>query len=68
MNKSVLFPLVNRHRDKILSAQRYIWKNPETGYRAYKTAAYMEKLFETIGYRLTRAVTYQEDGSILLTP
>ncbi len=57
MNKSVLFPLVDRHRDEILSAQRYIWKNPETGYREYKTAAYMEKLFENLGYRLTRAET-----------
>ena len=23
---------VEKHREKILAAERYIWKNPETGY------------------------------------
>ncbi len=55
MNKTLLFPMVDRYRDKILAAERYIWKNPETGYKEYKTSAYMEKLFEDLGYRLTRA-------------
>lgn len=55
MDKSALFPLVDLHRDKILEVERFIWKNPETGYKEYKTSAYMEKLFEELGYRLQRA-------------
>ena len=33
---------VDRHRQLILDAERYIWKNPETGYKEYKTSKYME--------------------------
>ncbi|MBE7063006.1 MAG: amidohydrolase [Ruminococcaceae bacterium] len=55
MDKNKLFPLVDRHRDAIFSAERHIWKNPETGYKEYKTASYLETLFEDLGYRLTRA-------------
>ncbi len=55
MQRTILFPMVDRHRDTILAAERHIWKNPETGYKEYKTAAYMEKLFENLGYRLHRA-------------
>lgn len=55
MDKNKLFPLVDRHRDAIFAAERHIWKNPETGYKEYKTTSYMEKLFEDLGYRLTRA-------------
>ena len=32
---------VDKNRDLILEAERYIWKNPETGYKEYKTTAYM---------------------------
>ncbi|MBE7024894.1 MAG: amidohydrolase [Ruminococcaceae bacterium] len=55
MKKSAIFSSVDLHRDKILAAERFIWENPETGYREYRTGAYMEKLFEDLGYRLTRA-------------
>lgn len=46
---------VDKHRALILEAERYIWNNPETGYKEYKTSAYMEKQFEKLGYELTRA-------------
>lgn len=46
---------VDKHRQKILDALDYIWKNPETGYREVKTSAYLEKEFEGLGYTLTRA-------------
>ena len=44
-----------KHREKILSAFDYFWKNPETGYREVKTAAYLAKAFEELGYTLTYA-------------
>lgn len=47
--------LVTRHRDEILSAERYIWQHPETGFHEWNTSAYLEGLFESAGYSLCRA-------------
>lgn len=46
---------VDKHREMILEAERYIWKNPETGYKEYKTSAYMEKKFREFGYEVKKA-------------
>ena len=46
---------IEKHRSLILEAERYIWKNPETGYKELKTSKYMENAFEALGYQLTRA-------------
>ena len=46
---------VEKHRKLILDAERYIWNNPETGYREVKTSKYMEEIFEGLGYELVRA-------------
>ena len=46
---------VEKNRRLILDAERYIWKNPETGYREKKTSAYMAEAFEKLGYKLTYA-------------
>lgn len=46
---------VENNRSLILEAERYIWNNPETGYREVKTSKYMEEQFEALGYELTRA-------------
>lgn len=46
---------VDKHRQKILDALDYIWKNPETGYREVKTSAYLEKEYEKLGYELVKA-------------
>jgi len=46
---------VDKHAQKILDAQNYIWANPETGYREFKTSAYMEKAFREMGYDLVLA-------------
>ncbi len=48
--------VVEKYRELILAAERYIWKNPETGYREVKTTAYLAERFEELGYNLTRAV------------
>lgn len=47
--------LVDQHRERILQSFAYFWKNPETGYREVKTAAYLAKEFEKLGYILTHA-------------
>ena len=50
-----LFDAVDKHRQLIFDAERYIWKNPETGYKEYKTSKYMAENFEKLGYKLTYA-------------
>ena len=47
--------LVDQHRERILQSFDYFWKNPETGYREVKTAAYLANAFEELGYTLTYA-------------
>jgi len=47
--------MVSRHRQLILDALDYIWKNPETGYKEWKTHAYLEEAFAKLGYELTLA-------------
>lgn len=47
--------LVDRHRERILQSFDYFWKNPETGYREVKTAAYLANAFEELGYILNYA-------------
>ena len=46
---------VEKHRQLILDAERYIWKNPETGYKEFKTSRYLAERFEELGYKLTYA-------------
>ncbi len=46
---------IEKHKQKILDAERHIWKNPETGYREWKTHAYMKAQFEALGYELVEA-------------
>ncbi len=46
---------VNKHRELILNALDYIWKNPETGYKEWKTHKYLKDAFEALGYEITEA-------------
>ena len=46
---------VEKHKQLILDAERYIWKNPETGYKEYKTSAFMAESFKKLGYELNMA-------------
>ena len=50
-----LLNAVDKHRQLILDAERYIWANPETGYKEYKTSKYMAENFEKLGYKLNYA-------------
>ena len=46
---------VEKHRGLILEAERYIWNNPEVGYKEFKTNEYMARKFRELGYELTMA-------------
>lgn len=47
--------LVEKFRDYLYKAERDLWNMPESGYKEYKTDAYMKKEFEKLGYELTVA-------------
>ena len=47
--------IVDKYQDLILSAEKYIWENPESGYKEYKTNAYMIENFTKLGYTVNRA-------------
>ena len=47
--------LIEKHKDLILRAERYIWENPEVGFKEFKTDAFMKNEFRKLGYELTEA-------------
>lgn len=52
---STIIKNVDKYRDLIADAERYIWAHPETGYREVETTAYLKKTFEELGYDVTLA-------------
>ncbi len=46
---------VEPHHAMMRKAERDIWASPETGFREWKTNAYMKERFEELGYTLTMA-------------
>ena len=57
MNKTLdaVIQAVEEYKDTILAAERHIWNNPESGYREWKTHAYLKEQFEALGYTVTEA-------------
>ena len=51
----IIFDAIEESKEKILATERYIWTNPETGFREVKTTKYMEEKFEALGYELIKA-------------
>ncbi len=47
--------IVAGQRELMFAAERHIWQNPETGYREWKTNAYLTEQFEKLGYQLVQA-------------
>ncbi|MBQ2696967.1 MAG: amidohydrolase [Clostridia bacterium] len=46
---------IDSYRDLIVDTLDYIWKNPETGYREWKTNKYMAETFKKLGYDIVEA-------------
>jgi len=53
--KTTLIAAVEKYREQILAAERYIWNHPETGFRETKTSEYLEREYEALGYKLVKA-------------
>ncbi len=47
--KKRLLDAVEARADDIIAAGEWIWRNPEVGYREYKTAEYTAKIFSELG-------------------
>jgi len=47
--------LVDKYREFLITAEKYIWRNPEIGYKEWKTSAYLEERFAELGYEVNRA-------------
>ncbi len=45
---------VNKYLKTMVDADKYIWENPEVGYKEFKTNEYMLKEFEKLGYKTYR--------------
>ncbi len=43
--------VLDDYKQMILDAERHIWKNPETGYREYKTTEFLISQFKQLGYK-----------------
>lgn len=46
---------VEKYKEMILDAERFIWQHPETGYKEFETSAYMADAFKKLGYELVMA-------------
>ena len=44
------YELVENNKQLVLDAEKYIWANPEPGYKEFKTNAYMLEQFRKLGY------------------
>lgn len=55
MNTQFYLDIVNKHREEIFAAERYIWQHPESGYKEWNTSKYLAEIFENAGYTLTYA-------------
>ncbi len=51
----ILIKAVEKYEQLMLDAEKYIWANPETGYKEVKTHKYLKEKFEELGYTLTEA-------------
>ena len=50
-----IYELIEQNKDYILNAERWLWNNPEPGFKEFKTNQFMADEFEKMGYQLTLA-------------
>lgn len=50
-----LIDAVEKHKQLILDAERWLWAHPETGYKEFESSKYMQDKFTELGYELSLA-------------
>ena len=58
--KRVLAKRVDKHQKLIVDAFNYIWANPETGYKEWKTHAYLKDVFCLLAIPLPKQITFRD--------
>lgn len=53
--QQMLIRKTDQERERVLSAERWLWTHPQTGYHEWEANKYMTDAFEQMGYTLTRA-------------
>lgn len=48
----IIFDEIEEKKQIVLDAERHIWKHPESGYKEWKTHAYLKERYEELGYTL----------------
>lgn len=51
----VLFNGIEKHKQLIYDAEKFIWEHPETGYKEFETSKYLEEQFTKLGYEIVKA-------------
>ena len=46
---------LEKYKDSVLETERYIWNNPETGFKEWKTHAHLKEKYEALGYTVREA-------------
>ena len=49
----VLCGWIDKHFDLMEAVEKEIWAHPETGYKEWRTHAYVKQQMEALGYRIT---------------
>ena len=62
-----LISLVEKYEKLIYDTADHIWAHPETGFREWKTSAYMEQHFEELDTHLQKPAT-SRDSTQISTP
>lgn len=55
---------INRNRQMILDAERWLWKHPQTGFTEWEANEYLSEKFSDLGYELVRADSDPRFGKI----
>lgn len=55
MEYAQLLQFIDRNIDIIKESEKFLWANPETGYREWKSSKYLEEQYKKLGYTLTCA-------------
>ena len=49
MNKEAVFRKLDEKKQMVLDAERFLWNNPEPGYKEWKAHAYLKAQYEALG-------------------
>lgn len=52
---NIIVEKLNRYKEYMFGAERYMWENPETGFNEWKAHNYLKERFSDLGFEVTQA-------------